>query len=202
MSAIMTVGITRGERRRMASEARANTLDRRKLEARLAALPIYQYAFIDTKDLPFSDRVRAVCQAHCPMYDTTWACPPAVGTPVECRERILRYDEGLLLATVSEVEDAADMRAAMAARAPHIEITRQALSLVQAQADETLTLSAEACASCERCTWPDAPCRYPERMFPCLESHCIVVPDLAQRYGFEYLAGQNLITWFSLILYR
>ena len=177
-------------------------MDRQLLEAQLAEFPLYQYAFIRTEELEFSERVRYICRTECPMYNTTWACPPAVGTLEACRERVLRFDEGLLIATITEVNDIADIRETLDTRAPHEEITRQVLSLVRAQAEETLTLSTEACAHCARCTWPDSPCRFPDRMFPCVESHCILVTNLAERYGIDFMATGNIVTWFSLILYR
>ena len=76
------------------------------------------------------------------------------------------------------------------------------MQIVRQRAADTLTLSTEACAHCESCAYPDAPCRHPDRMFPCVESHGILVTDLAERHGIDFLAGSNLVTWFSLILYR
>ena len=177
-------------------------MDRERLEAALAEYPLYQYAFIRTRDLVFTPRVRYVCQTECPMYNTTWACPPAVGTPEECQQRIMRFDEGLMIATITEVSDIANIQETLDTRAPHEEITRQITALVQQQASETLTLSTEACAHCAHCTWPDAPCRFPKRMFPCVESHCILVTDLAEKRGIDFMAGGNIVTWFSLILYK
>ena len=185
-----------------AVKGRGSPLDRQRLEEQLAGFPLYQYAFIRTADLEFSERVRWICRTECPMYDTTWACPPAVGTPEECRSRVMAFVEGLLIATITEVSDIADIRQTLDTRAPHEQITREVLQLVRQQAVDTLTLSTEACAHCRRCSWPDAPCRHPERMFPCLESHCILVTNLAERYGIDFMAGGNLVTWFSLILYR
>ena len=177
-------------------------MDRERLEAQLAAFPLYEYAFIRTDELVFSERVRYICETECPMYNTTWACPPAVGTLEACRERVLRFDEGLLIATITEVSDIANIRETLETRAPHEEITRQVLALVKQQAGETLTLSTEACAHCEHCTYPNAPCRFPQRMFPCVESHCILVTDLAEKHGIDFMAEGNIVTWFSLILYR
>ncbi|MBQ8110066.1 MAG: DUF2284 domain-containing protein [Clostridia bacterium] len=177
-------------------------MDKARLEAQLAQLPLYQYAFIRTEELVFSDRVRYICETECPMYNTTWACPPAVGSPQACRERVERFDEGLMIATITEVSDIANIQETLDTRAAHEEITRQVAALVKQQADETLTLSTEACAHCEHCTWPHAPCRFPERMFPCVESHCILVTDLAEKHNIDFLAAGNIVTWFSLILYR
>ena len=177
-------------------------MDRQKLEAQLAEFPLYEYAFIRTDELVFSERVRYICRTECPMYDTTWACPPAVGTLEECRDRVMAFDEGLLIATITEVGDIADIQETLDTRAPHEEITRQVLALVKEQATDTLTLSTEACAYCEHCAYPDAPCRFPDRMFPCVESHCILVTDLAEKHGIDFMAGGNIVTWFSLILFR
>ncbi len=177
-------------------------MDRQRLEAQLAEFPLYEYAFIRTDELVFSERVRYICRTECPMYDTTWACPPAVGTLEECRDRVMAFDEGLLIATITEVSDIANIRETLDTRAPHEEITRQVLALVKEQATDTLTLSTEACAHCEHCAYPDAPCRFPDRMFPCVESHCILVTDLAEKHGIDFMAGGNIVTWFSLILFR
>lgn len=177
-------------------------MDRERLEAQLAELPLYQYAFIRTQDLFFTERVRWICEHECPMYGKTWACPPAVGSVEECRARVMAYDEALLIATITEVTDIANMTETLATRAPHEEITRRALEMVRAQAQDTLVLSTEACAICENCAWPDAPCRHPERMFPCVEGYGIMVTELAERTGIDFYAEGNLVTWFSLIFYR
>ena len=177
-------------------------MDRQKLEAQLRELPLYSYAFIDTDELAFSQRVRYICQTECPMYNTTWACPPAVGSVADCRERVMAFKEGLLIATITEVNDLANIAETLATRADHEEITRQVLAMVRQQAGQTLTLSTEACTHCEHCTWPEAPCRFPDRMFPCLESHGILVTDLAEKRGIEFQFSGNTVTWFSLILYR
>ena len=177
-------------------------MDREKLEAQLSELPLYQYAFIKTEDLVFSDRIRWICEHECPMYNTTWACPPAVGSVEECRARCMAFEDGLLIATITEVSDIANINETLATRAPHEEITRQVLALVKEQSQEAMVLSTEACAVCDKCSWPDAPCRFREKMFPCVESHGIVVTDLAEKVGIDFYAEGNLVTWFSLILYR
>lgn len=177
-------------------------MDRKWLEAQLAELPLYLYEFIDTDELVFTDRVRYVCETECPMYGKSWACPPAVGDVETCRTRCLTFEKALLISTIAEVSDIANIEETLATRAPHEAITRQVHEMVKKQAAETMVLSTEACAHCEKCTYPDAPCRFPDRMYPCVESHGILVTDLAEKYGIDFLAGGNVVTWFSLILYR
>ena len=176
-------------------------MDRATLEAGLAELPILQYEFISTSELTFSDRIRHVCETECPMYGKTWACPPGVGSVEECRARCLAFPEALLLTTVAEVRDIADIEETLATRAAHELVTRQAEQLLRAQGLETYVLSTEACTRCAHCTYPDAPCRHPDEMYPCTESHAIIVTDIAERYGIEFITG-NVVTWFSILFFR
>ena len=177
-------------------------MNREKLEARLSELPLYQYAFVKTADLMFSERIRWICEHECPMYNKTWACPPAVGSVEECKRRCLEFEDALLIATITEVNDVANLEETLATRPEHEEITRQVLGMVREQAAETMVLSTEACAVCQDCAWPDGPCRFRDKMFPCVESHGIVVTDMAEKAGIDFLAEGNLVTWFSLIFYK
>ena len=176
-------------------------MDKERLTEMLSELPLFQFEFIKTEELVFSEHVRYICRTECPMYGTTWACPPAVGTVDECRERCMRFEEALLISTVTEVRDIADLEETLATRADHEAVTREVRDMAAGLCEEVFVLSTEACAHCERCAYPDAPCRHPDRMFPCIESHGILVTDLAERYGIDFITG-NIVTWFSLIFYR
>ena len=177
-------------------------MNKEKLIHQLSELPLAQFEFFKTDELIFSERIRTVCEIECPRYSKSWACPPGVGTVEECREKCLSYPEGLLIVTLTEVSDIANMEETLSTRAPHEAITHQVADLVRAQGAKVYGLSTESCAVCENCTYPDAPCRHKEQMFPCVESHGIIVTDLAEKYGIEYLYGNQIVTWFSLILFK
>ena len=176
-------------------------MDRQAVETQLCELPISQYAWIDPRQIEFSERIRYVCEHECGMYGKSWACPPAVGSVAACREKVLSYPAGLVFTTLTEVEDIADLEATLATRKPHEQITRQVRDILRQYASDVLTLSTEACAVCRHCSYPDAPCRHPDRMFPCVESYGIVATDLAEKNGIEFYNG-NLVTWFSVLCYR
>ena len=166
-------------------------MDKQAVEAQLCQLPISQYAWIDPQTIEFSDRIRYVCEHECPMYGTSWACPPAVGTVAACRERILSYPGALVFTTLS----------ALATRAPHEAVTRQVRDILRQFSPDVLTLSTESCAICEHCAYPDAPCRHPERMHPCVESQGINVVPVLEENGLTFQYGQNVVTWISMLLY-
>lgn len=177
-------------------------MNREKIEAQIAAYPICEYAFILKEDIPFLEEVRYICRTECPQYGKSWSCPPAVGTVEECQKRCMEYEGGFMFTTVAEVTDLADLQETLATRMEHEAVTREIRAFFQEQCEQVLILSTESCAVCETCAYPDAPCRYPDRMFPCIESHGILVTNLAERYGITFMNEGNVVTWFSLILYR
>lgn len=175
--------------------------DKKVISERLAALPIYQYEFIKTTDLIFEPRVRQICSGECPMYGTSWSCPPGVGTPEQCRERCLAFSEALLITTVAEVGDISNMSETLSTRVEHERITAEVQRFFTETGSKTFVLSGEACRLCGRCAYPGGPCRHPQSMHPCIESHCILVTELAERLGIEFLSSPTMVTWFSLIFF-
>ena len=100
-------------------------MDLNFLEEKLSELPLYAYFYIDPKSLDFSDRVRYICSAECPMYGKTWACPPAVGEVSACRAKCLAYTNCLVLGTIAETDDISDMQETLATRPEHEAITER-----------------------------------------------------------------------------
>ena len=177
-------------------------LDKRLLEAELSALPLYYYGFIEPGELEFSSRIRHICQAECPMYGKTWACPPAVGSVESCEGKCKSYVNCLIIGTAVEVADIADLQETLATRSDHEAITGQVRELLRQQGIEPYILSTEACAECERCAWLDAePCRFPQRMHPCIESHGINIIPTLESLGLEFQYGENIVTWYSMLFF-
>ena len=178
-------------------------LDREKLEAQLAQLPLYTYHFLSPEELEFSQRIRWICENECPMYGKTWACPPGVGSVEECQQKCMRYVNCLMIATITEVNDIANIEETLSTRGPHEALTNQVRDLMQEQGVFPYTLSTEACALCERCAYLEGlPCRLPEKMHPCVESHGINILPLLETLGLEFQYGENVVTWFSLLFYN
>lgn len=172
------------------------------LEEKLAELPLYCYQFFDPQELEFSQRIRWICEHECPMYGKSWACPPGVGSVETCQEKCMRHKNCLMIATVTEVPDIADITQTLATRADHEDITNQVGGLFREQGVEPYILSTESCAICPRCAIEDGlPCRHPERMHPCVESQGINIIPTLERCGIEFQYGDNVVTWISLLLF-
>lgn len=172
------------------------------LEEKLAQLPLYGYFFIDPKSLEFNQRIRWICQNECPMYGKTWACPPGVGEVESCKAKCLGYENCLMIATITEVEDISNIDETLATRPVHEEITNQVRDILRELGVEPYVLSTEACTICSRCAYLDGqPCRHPEKMHPCVESHGINVVPIMEENGLGFQFGSNIVTWLSLLLY-
>jgi len=178
-------------------------LDREQLEAQLCELPLYVYHFFDPRELEFSERIRWICEHECPMYGKSWACPPGTGSVAECEGKCLSYPNALLISTVTEVRDISNIEETLAARPEHEAVTNEVRDLFRQQGIEPYVLSTESCAECERCAYLDGePCRFPDRMHPCVESQGINILPLIEDLGVAFQYGENVVTWFSILLYR
>jgi predicted metal-binding protein len=178
-------------------------MNKERIEDLLSQLPLYGYFWIDPKDLEFSSRIRWICENECPMYGKTWACPPGVGTVDACKAKCLSYPECLMIATVTEVADISDLEETLATRPDHEAVTDQVNEILRQEGAQTYVLSTEACSICRRCAILDGqPCRHPQRMHPCVESHGIVLSQVAEDNGMPFQYGDNVVTWFSLIFVK
>ena len=178
-------------------------MDREKLEQQLAELPLYAYFFIKPETLEFSSRIRWICENECPRYGKTWACPPGVGTVEQCAKKCKSFTSCLVVGTITETEDIADMEETLATRPLHEKITNQVREMFRQQGIEPYILSTEACSVCDRCAILDGmPCRLPGRMHPCVESHGINVIPTLEEQGLDFQYGGNIITWFSLLFFN
>lgn len=177
-------------------------MDKELLEQQLSELPLYYYGYADPKELEFSQRIRYICKTECPMYGKTWACPPAVGSVESCEAKCKSYVNCLIIGTVAEVEDISDLEATLATRPDHEAVTNRVAQLLRQQGIEPYILSTEACAECDRCAFLDGkPCRFPERMHPCIESHGINIIPTLESFGLEFQYGENIVTWYSMLFF-
>lgn len=173
------------------------------LKELLTQAGVFQCGVIDTKDVEFSTDVRKMCETNrCRKYGATWACPPAVGTVDECRERVRNYENMMLFSGKYELEDSLDYHGMMAAMKDFGAVVKQVDDEVRPVISDYVLLGNEGCGNCERCTYPDAPCRFPDRAHVALEGYGIWVSQVARQAGINYINGKNTVTYFGALLYN
>ena len=168
----------------------------------LTTQPIMEYNWIKTDEIEFHQRIRTICENECPRYNTSWSCPPAVGTVEECRAKVLEYSDCFIFSTIAEVDDITNFEAALKTRMEHERVTQQVVEIFRKHFGKVQALSTESCEICEKCAWPDGPCRHPELMYPCVESFAIVVSNVAEKHNMSFDNGANVITWFSMVFFN
>lgn len=172
-----------------------------EIEEYISQYPIYQYAFADTDQIEFSDKVRTICKKECKQYGHSWSCPPAVGSVKTCRKVCLSYPKALLFSTVAEVEDYSDFERLLETREDHELITRKIVKYLKEQGVICYTLSSDSCSICDKCAYPRE-CRHKEAVIPCIESHGIVLMNAIEKYHMDFYLGEQTVLWFTMIFLK
>ena len=158
---------------------------------------------LEIEDLKYHPEIRAICEGNgCRNYGTSWACPPAVGTLDECRERVEKYGGMLLFSACSSLDDPFDMDGMRKGWKRFKEAVDRLNDALHYLLDNYFILSNEGCGRCKSCTYPSAPCRYPERLHHSLEGYGFIVSELARDAGIRYNNGSNTVTYFGALLYN
>lgn len=171
---------------------------------RAAALQsgMWQAGLLNTQELLFYPEIRKICAGNtCRNYGATWACPPAVGTIEECKKRVLQYRNMLLFSIKYPLEDSFDvegMHRAMVSFRNSVDAFEEE---IKGLLPEYLLLSNEGCGRCAQCTYPDAPCRFPERLHHSIEGYGFLIGELAAAAGLAYNNGANTVTFFGGLLF-
>ena len=119
---------------------------------------------VRAQDLECLPEVRDMCAAdRCRAFGTRWTCPPGCGTLAECAARLKEYGEGVLVQTTGILDDPFDADAMLETERVHKVRFAALAEAARAEADGCLPLGAGTCELCPRCTYPDAPCRFPGR---------------------------------------
>ena len=164
---------------------------------------VYAYGLIESKDLVFWEEVREICKGNsCRKYGTTWACPPAVGTFEECKAEAMQYKKGLMFNCKYDIRSPFDWKGMMAGMAQFKEVCAELGEKVKDYLDDFLFLDAEGCDICEECTYPDAPCRFPDKMHSSIEGYGMYVSAIAKKAGIKYDNGEGTVTYLGLILFN
>ncbi len=162
------------------------------------------WGFFEAAGLSFRTEVRDMCEMNrCGKYAKRWTCPPGCGPLEAIAEEVKAYSWGILLQTTGEMEDAFDaetMEEAMIAQKERFQ-TYVDLLREQYRNEAFLPMSSGGCDICKECTYPDAPCRFPEKALPSMEAYGLIVTDVCELAGIPYYYGRNTITYSSCILF-
>ena len=173
-----------------------------KIEPYLSRPEIHEYKVISTQAIPFSPAVAEACARNaCGRYGKKWTCPPGVGTLEELERKIKARPYAAVFTCKYDIEDSFDFEGMREGQKQAKRVFRAVTDEMRAAGESFLALGNEGCELCESCTYPDAPCRFPDRASPSVEACGINVMQLAKEIGIKYNNGPNTVTYFSMILF-
>lgn len=158
---------------------------------------------LDIKTLKFMPEVQEMCAAdRCHSYNRNWSCPPATGTLEDLRNRCTSYQYGILVQTVGTREDEFDFETISTTLKRHEETFTKLAKTLKANLPDLMPMGIGACQKCEKCTWPDAPCRFPEDVFPPMEACGLLVSQICKDNNVQYYYGKDGISFTSCFLFN
>ena len=157
------------------------------------------------KDLVTRPEVRAMCSANtCQAYGHSWSCPPACGDIEGFERQMHEFDTCLVVQTVAEMEDDFDIETMEEAG----DLQKQRVLDLAAAIEEaglsaeSMTLTSGSCTLCSTCTYPDEPCRFPEKRLVSMEAAGLVVSEVCELAAVPYNHGPLTITFSGCVLYN
>lgn len=158
---------------------------------------------LDVSTLHFLPEVRSMCAAdRCRSYGKSWSCPPACGELEEWAGKAGHYSKGWLLQTVGDREDSYDFEAMMEVAKINSENFFKLAEKLREEGCDVLAMSAGTCTRCEKCTYPDSPCRFPETLYPSMEACGLFVSQVCKDNGVPYYYGDEKIAYTCCVLYN
>lgn len=172
-----------------------------KLAELAGAAGFTNWSALDVNTIELKTEVRDMCAVNtCGMYGKRWSCPPGCGTLEECAQRLKGRTMGILVQTVGEIEDSFDFEAMMEIEAEHkVHFKAMYAALREAGAD-VLAVGSGCCTSCRDCTYPDAPCRFPDKLVSSMEAYGMVVNEICKANGLAYNYGPERMAYTSCFL--
>ncbi|WKY44605.1 DUF2284 domain-containing protein [Eubacteriaceae bacterium ES2] len=172
-----------------------------KLLEQIKKTDVYQIGLTKPSKITYLQEIRDICKGNsCRQYGSTWACPPAVGTIEECKKRCMQFDDMIVFTGRFMLKNSFDYRGMLTSMSDFKQIARELESVVKPYLKKYLVLSNEGCGICKTCTYPDEPCRFPDKIHHAIEGYGILVNDLAKTAGVNYNNGENTVTYFGALL--
>ena len=158
---------------------------------------------LNVKALVFMPEVRDMCSADlCKMYGKNWKCPPGCGSIEDAAKRAAEYSYGIIVQTIGKMEDDFDYETIQETGDKHKENFAVLAKDIRKKYPDVLPMGAGTCTICETCSYPDAPCRFPNESISSMEAYGLWVSKVCELSNIPYNNGKQTITYTSCYLLK
>jgi predicted metal-binding protein len=156
---------------------------------------------VDPAKISLHRQVRDTCaDGKCRAYGKNWACPPACGALEDCEERIHGYESGIVMQTTGNLDKKDGMEGMLRIGGEHSEHIAAFSGAALLEYPYSLVLGWGTCRICESCTYPFAPCRFPQKMTYSMEAYGMLVSEVCTACGIPYNYGEGTLTYVACFL--
>ncbi|HOD92730.1 MAG TPA: DUF2284 domain-containing protein [Clostridia bacterium] len=158
---------------------------------------------LNTNALVFMPEVRQMCNSDlCHSYNKNWMCPPAIGSLENASQKVKDYSFGMIVQTTAQMEDEFDYETIQSTETKHKHNFQKLITELKKEYPEILPMSSGTCSICNKCTYPEQPCRFPDKAFGSMESYGLWVSKVCELSSIPYYYGKNTLTFTSCYLLK
>jgi predicted metal-binding protein len=158
---------------------------------------------LNVKALVFMPEIREMCNVdRCHQYNKNWRCPPACGSIEDAAKRAAAYSYGIIVQTTGQMEDDFDYETIEATGDKHKKNFAALVEKLKSRYADILPMGAGTCRICEKCSYPDEPCRFPDKSISSMEAYGLWVSRVCELSELPYNYGKGSITYTSCYLLK
>ncbi|MDD5397521.1 MAG: DUF2284 domain-containing protein [Dehalococcoidia bacterium] len=150
------------------------------------------------------ERIRAFClENKCGNYGANYMCPPHVGSLQQIRDKLKKYQRGVLLRYSKPLDVRGDREGVLQTRVDfHNKIIQVEEFLTGMGIHQVWGMIGGSCGLCDVCGAKEgSPCPYPDKARPSLEAIAVDVLALLDKLGLDSGFHADRITWTGCIIF-
>jgi len=102
--------------------------------------------------------------------------------------------------TVGQMEDSFDVETMMETAANHKKNFDALWDELRKEYPGLMAMGTGGCSRCQKCAYPDAPCRFPDKLSHPMEGLGMIVSDVCKANGVKYYYGPGTLTYTGCVL--
>jgi predicted metal-binding protein len=150
------------------------------------------------------DLVIQYCAANaCGKYDANWTCPPGVGDPKVCMDKVRSYSKVLIFRSEYKIGAWYEYEFVEETIRKHQANVRRIREMIPKDIGDHLLLSGGGCVYCKECAYvKKEPCRHPDIAIAPIEAYGVDIFRFTKKNKIKYGSPEGEMYYFGMILFN